>query len=120
MRVGRLSVDNWKSRSGGRWAEVRPLTLPGSTVFTVTLHNYDSASTFAEQAKAFAAKAEPADLTGIPEEYHEFADVFSESQAESLPEHRPYDLKIELEDGAEPPISRMYALSAVEQEALRL
>jgi len=26
LRVGRLSVDNWKSGSGGRWAEVRPLT----------------------------------------------------------------------------------------------
>jgi len=92
--------------------------LPGSTVFTVTLHNYNSASAFAEQAKVFSAKAEPADLSGIPEEYYEFADVFSESQAETLPELRPYDLKIELEDGAKPPIGWMYALSAVEQEGL--
>ena len=85
----------------------------------MTLHNYDSASAFAEQAKVFSAKAEPADLSGIPEEYHEFTDVFSESQAESLPEHRPYNLKIELEDGAKPPIGRVYALSAVGQEVLR-
>ena len=91
--------------------------LPGSTVFTVTLHNYDSASAFAEQAKVFSAKAEPADLSGT-EEYHKFTDVFSESQAEALPEHRPYDLKIELEDGAELPIGWMYVLSAIEQEAL--
>ena len=100
-------------------AYARCARLPGSTVFTVTLHNYDSASAFAAQAKAFSAQTEPVDLSGIPEEYHEFADVFSESQAETLPEHRPYDLKIELEDGAEPPIGRMYALSAIEQEALR-
>jgi len=99
-------------------AYARCARLPSSTVFTVTLHNYDSASAFAEQAKAFLAKAEPADLSGIPRNITSFVDVISKSQAETLPEHRPYDLKIELGDRAKPPISRMYALSAVEQETL--
>jgi hypothetical protein len=32
----------------------------------------------------------------IPEEYHEFANVFSKSKANTLTEHHPYDLKINL------------------------
>ena len=41
----------------------------------------------------------------IPSEYADFADVFDKIAADSLPEHRPYDLKIELEEGSEPPLS---------------
>ena len=93
-------------------AYARCARLPGSTVFTVTLHTSDTAS-------GSSAKTEPVDLSGIPEEYHEFQDVFSEAKAETLPQHRPYDLKIELEEGAQPPLGRMYPLSATEQEALR-
>jgi len=37
------------------------------------------------------------DLSAIPEEYHEYADVFSKSKAETLALHRPYDLRINLE-----------------------
>src|SRR6266542_1428866 len=66
---------------------------------------------------ASTAPAEP-DLTSIPEE-HEFADVFSQAKADTLPAHRPYDLKIDLEEGAEPPLGRMYSLSQTEVQALR-
>jgi hypothetical protein len=90
-------------------AYARCARLPGSTVFTVTLHPSDPTT-------GFSAKTEPADLSGIPEEYHEFPDVFSEEQAETLLQHRPYDLKIELEDGAQPPIGRMYPRSPQSQQ----
>ncbi|KIY48641.1 hypothetical protein FISHEDRAFT_73429 [Fistulina hepatica ATCC 64428] len=40
------------------------------------------------------------DLTWVPPEFHEFADVFNKTSADTLPDHRSYDLKIELEDGA--------------------
>jgi len=40
---------------------------------------------------------------GVPECYHNFADVFSKSKAKTLAPHRDYDLKIEIEDGAKPP-----------------
>ncbi len=63
------------------------------------------------------APAEP-DLTGIPEEYHEFADVFSQAKADTLPAHHLYDLKIDLEEGAEPPLGRMYSLSQTEVQVL--
>src|SRR6266545_1767557 len=66
---------------------------------------------------ASTAPAEP-DLTGILEEYHKFADVFSQAKADMLPAHRPYDLKIDLEEGAELPLGRMYSLSQTEVQAL--
>jgi len=40
-------------------------------------------------------------------------------KAEVLPPHRPYDLKINLEEGAQPPVGPIYSLSASEQEALK-
>jgi len=57
-------------------------------------------------------------MSGVPEEYHKYADVFSKERADTLPNHRPYDLKIDLEDGAEPPLGRMYSLSQTEVQAL--
>jgi hypothetical protein len=54
------------------------------------------------------------DLSSIPEEYHEFSDVFSKGKAETLPEHCPYNLKIDLEKGQAPPPGRMYSLSLSE------
>jgi len=57
-------------------------------------------------------------MSGVPKEYHEYADVFSKERADTLPDHCPYDLKIDLEDGAEPPLGRMYSLSQTEVQAL--
>ena len=57
------------------------------------------------------------DLSDIPEDYHEFADVFDKKKADTLPPHRSYDLKIETE-GAVPPSNHMYSLSPSELEAL--
>jgi len=63
--------------------------------------------------------AEAPDLSNVPSEYHEFADVFSKTEAEVLPPHCLYDLKINLEEGAQPPVGPIYSLSASEQEALK-
>jgi hypothetical protein len=60
------------------------------------------------------------DLSGIPEDYHEFTDIFSKGKVETLPPHRPYDLKINLEEGEAPPPGRMYSLSPLELEALQI
>ena len=61
---------------------------------------------------------ETPDLSNVPSKYHEFADVFSKTKAETLPSHCPYDLKINLEEVAQPPVGPIYSLSASEQEAL--
>jgi len=86
--------------------------LPGSHNFELCLHSSD--------IQANSAKlAETPDLSNVPSKYHEFADVFSKTKTKTLPPHRPYDLKINLEEGAQPPVDPIYSLSASEQEALK-
>ena len=59
------------------------------------------------------------DLSSVPKEYHDFPDVFSKAKAEKPAPHRPYDLRIDLEDGAAPPLAPIYSLSQSEIQALR-
>jgi len=58
-------------------------------------------------------------LSSIPEEYHEYTDVFSKSKAETLAPHCPYDLRIDLEKDSYPPVGTIYSLSKFEQETLK-
>lgn len=57
------------------------------------------------------ASPPPADLSGVPEAYHDLREVFSKQRALSLPPHRPYDCAIDLRPGAPLPASRLYNLS---------
>jgi hypothetical protein len=65
------------------------------------------------------ASANLVHLKDLPKEYHDFVDVFSKSKADTLAPHRPYDLKIQLEDGASPPQPPIYLLSSSELTTLR-
>jgi len=86
--------------------------LPGSHNFELCLHSSD--------IQANSTKlAETSDLSNVSSEYHKFANIFSKTKAEVLPPHRSYDLKINLEEGAQPPVGPIYSLSASEQEALK-
>ena len=69
-------------------------------------------------AKSTSISEEAPDLTNIPEEYHNLADVFSKAKAEKLALHQPYNLKINLEEGTSPLIVWMYPLSQSELEVL--
>ena len=86
--------------------------LPGSHNFELCLHSSDIQANFTKLAEA-------PNLSNVPSEYHEFANVFSKTKAETLPSHHPYDLKINLEEGAQPPVGSIYSLSTSEQEALK-
>ena len=66
-----------------------------------------------------AKLAKAPDLSKIPSKYHEFAGIFSKTKAEVLAPHHPYNLKINLEEGAQPSIGSIYSLSVSEQEALK-
>ena len=57
-------------------------------------------------------------LSAVPTQYHNFANVFSKSKADSLPPHCLYNLKIPLEEGSQPPLGPIYSLSPSELEAL--
>ena len=58
------------------------------------------------------------DLSRVPSDYHDFADVFSKSKADTLAPHCEHDLKINLEDGASPPLRATYSLSSSELGSL--
>ena len=58
------------------------------------------------------------DLSDVPEEYHDFTDVFSDSLSKKLPEHCPYNLKINLEEDTSPPLGPIYSLSESKLKAL--
>src|SRR5258707_3160696 len=71
------------------------------------------------EAKAVST-AQPEDtLSGVPQEYHEFCNVFSGEKANMLAPHWLYDLKINLEEGAKPFHGLIYSLSPPELTALR-
>jgi len=86
--------------------------LLGSSNFKLCFHSSD--------IQANSAKlAEVPDLSNIPSKYHKFANVFSKIKAEVFTPHCPYDLKINLEEDAQPPVDLIYSLSVSEQEALK-
>ena len=97
----------------GTAAFARARKLPGVQCFSLSL------SDFAVSGKSASASTDDPDLSQIPEEYHDYADVFSKSKADTLAPHHLYDLKIDLEDGASPPIGPMYSLSQSELGTLR-
>ena len=84
--------------------------LEGSIQFSIQLQP-DSA------LQAALANAVP-NLSAVPEEYHNFADVFSKAKASELAPHQEYDLKIELEEGVNLLPGRLYSLSPVKLETL--
>jgi len=85
--------------------------LSGSKIFAIQFSSI-------VQAKSTTI-SEKIDLSSIPEEYHEYADVFSKSKAETLVPHCPYDLRIDLEKDSHPPVGTIYSLSKFEQETLK-
>ncbi len=50
----------------------------------------------------------PVNLSNIAEEYLNLKEMFSKSQAASLPPHRPYDCAIDLLPGTSPPKGKLY------------
>ena len=85
----------------------------GTESFQIHISDPNSASGWSAQKSGT-----PVDLSSIPSEYHNYADVFSKSKADTLPPHRPYDLKINLEEGTSPPLGLNYSLSPAELATL--
>ena len=91
---------------------MRACKLPGAQRFKIHL------SDLSVSGKSAVVSDETPDLSHIPEDYHDFADVFNKAKADTLAPHRPYDLKINLEEGASPPVGVMYSLSQLELQVL--
>ena len=86
--------------------------LDGSQTFQIRLSDPSIS------AKSASISDDIPDLSSVPEEYHEFADVFNKKKADTLPPHRAYDLKINLEEGSSPPVGHMYSVSQSELQTL--
>ena len=99
----------------GAAAFARASNLPGAMNFTLHIR--------AEDAKLRSAAASPPvdtpNMASVPAAYHDFADVFSKAKAITLAPHRKYDLRIDLEEGASPPLGTVYSLSQTELGVLR-
>src|SRR5260370_446220 len=81
---------------------------PGTSTFVISMTDLNP-------LQAAATKI----LDSIPAEYHEFCNVFSGEKAGTLAPHRPYDLQINVEEGAKPIHGPIYSLSPPELAALR-
>jgi len=100
------------------------ISLIGATAFAKAAWAEDS-QTFSlslkyEEVSGRSTTTAPSgsDTEGVPECYHNFADVFSKSKAKNLAPHWDYNLKIEIEDGAKPPLGPIYPLLESELVAL--
>src|SRR6266481_9837405 len=80
----------------------------GTPTFVISMTNLNP-------SQAIAAKT----LDSILAEYHEFCDVFSGEKAGTLALHRPYDLQINVKEGAKPIHGPIYSLSPPELMALQ-
>jgi len=71
------------------------------------------------RAQAASVEKKNMELENLPLEYHEFTNVFSKTESKPLPDHRPYDLSIQIEGEQSPPLGPIYSLSALELQTLR-
>ena len=100
------------------------ITIISATAFLHTSklldsHNFKLCLCFSDIQANSTKFAEAPDLSNIPSEYHKFADIFSKTKAKVLTFHYPYNLKINLEKDAQPPVSPIYSLSTSKQETLK-
>jgi len=99
----------------GAVAFVHTCKLPRSTNFTLYTHPEDAKLC----STSTTMPVDSPNLSAMPEVYHNFADVFSKAKATTLAPHHKYNLQIDLEEGASPPLGMVYSLSKTELEALQ-
>src|SRR6266436_6420653 len=105
-----------KEPASGRKIDIRMVSAvtmtklckdPGTSTFVISMTDLNPSQVAATEI-----------LDSIPAEYHEFRDVFSGEKAGTLTPHRPYDLQINVEEGAKPVHGPIYSLSPPELMAL--
>jgi hypothetical protein len=75
---------------------------PEYTIFTITIANIK---------KALALKKHTDPATKVLIEYYNLLDVFLQKEADKLPERRPYDYKIVIEEGKYSGFGPLYRIS---------
>jgi hypothetical protein len=104
--------------------DINDITIEeGDRVFMMIVHLVDpqhfvhaSSTVSGHLAEAFAKNFKPKDFHDIvPTSLHAYADVFSETAFDSLPERRKWDHAIELECKPSPGFHKVYLMTLMEQ-----
>jgi hypothetical protein len=120
---GDSGVWHWRTRTK---AEDGPIGLVSAAAFVSTIRaermqRYEIHLTDLDQDSnavrdvLMATGPEPT----VPDAYKAYARVFSEADSESMSNHGPQDLRIELRDGKQPPWGPIYNISKKELATLR-
>ncbi len=93
-----------------------PYQVQGSTIEVLLMVSARAFMRAAKNGNMFAIYAistsQPVqEPTKLPAEYEEYRDVFEKKNADALPQHRPYDCGIKLQEDAQPPFGPIYSLS---------
>lgn len=101
-----------------------PYQVQGSAVEVPLMVGARAFMRAAKNGNMFAIYAIPTsqpvqEPTKLPAKYEEYRDVFEKKNADTLPQHRPYDCGIEIQKDAQPPFGPIYSLSQNELAALR-
>jgi hypothetical protein len=117
-----LKVDDEVTRIRTAWCKkAAALATPGEEVF---IHRFNEArigrtSTAAELAVKALPKEEKTWDQIVPIQYHKWKKVFSEEEAKRFPQHQPWDIAIDLVEGAPKTLDcKIYPLTLVEQGKL--
>ena len=85
----------------------------------LSLPPFSAAATSSLPSSNLPPPPHPDLFTQVPEAYHDYLDVFSEAQANTLPLHRKYDLHIPLLPNTTPPWGPIYGMSAIELATMK-
>ena len=105
--------------------ELNPEIDPEDRVFVSFLHHEQHINATSTVSQQLAEESHKQDSEKkrtfeeiVPEQYHQFKDVFSKESFDQLPDRKPWDHAIELKAGSEPFRSKIYPLSPNEQVEL--
>jgi hypothetical protein len=99
--------------------DIAAVSLPACAAYA--RRNYQMFAISAEDIEAALKPktADPDPVTILPEEFRDFAEVFSPKEADRLPPHRSYDHDIKLKDDQNPPFGPLYLMSRDELKVLK-
>jgi len=120
----RTIVSHISSRHPRNVPNMCPYQVQGSTFKVPLMVGARAFMRAAKNGNMFAIYAIPTsqpvqEPTKLPSKYEEYRDVFEKKNADTLPQHRPSDCGIKLQEGVQPPFGPIYNLSLNELAALR-
>ena len=92
-------------------------TITGNTEDSIWINSKTTTATTTQTEINLKKEVLPVEKQ-IPEEFHEFLDVFSEEKAAQFPKPQQWDHKIEMKDTFVPKLFKMYNLTPQEQTEL--